>query len=144
MTDNLLFLRAVSGTNQGDSFVLPRMNCLPGMENFPIPGFRRCQFPVRVSFTMTVNKAQDQSVYGGLGLDITHPCFPLVNFTLLYQVLYILRMSSFLPRIVTEQRRMSYSQRFLLKLLLRIVRPMNLCTWESLEKFSIENKTRRH
>ena len=75
MTDNLLFLRAVSGTNQGESFVLPRMNCLPGMEDFPIPGFRRCQFPVRVSFAMTVNKAQGQSVSGRLGLDLTHPCF---------------------------------------------------------------------
>ena len=75
MTDNLLFLRAVSGKNQGESFALPRMNCLPGMEDFPIPAFRRCQFPIRVSFAMTVNKAQGQSMSGRLGLDLSHPCF---------------------------------------------------------------------
>ena len=64
MTKNLLFLRAVSGTAKGNLLVLPRMNCIPGSDDFPIPGFRRCQFPIRVCFAMTINKAQGQSVAG--------------------------------------------------------------------------------
>ena len=135
MTDSLPFLQALSGTNQGESFLLPRINCLPGMEEFLIPGFRRSQFPVRVSFAMTVNKAQGQSVSVRLGLDLTHPCiFPWSVFTLLYQELLILRICSFLLRIMTELQRMSYSQRFLLKVQPRIVRRLMLYTWENLEK----------
>ena len=57
------------------SFVLPRMNCLPGMEDFPVPRFKRCQFPVRVCFAMTINKAQGQSISGKLGLDLSYGCF---------------------------------------------------------------------
>ena len=58
MTNNLLFLRAVSGTAKGSCLVLPRMNCIPGVDEFLIPGFRRCQFHVRVCFAMMINKAQ--------------------------------------------------------------------------------------
>lgn len=75
MRDNILFLRAVSGTYKGESFVLPRINCAPRTEDFPIPGFGRCQFTVRVCFAMTINKAQGQSVSGKLGLDFSYPCF---------------------------------------------------------------------
>ena len=75
MTKNLLFLRAVSGTCKGSSILLPRMNCIPGKDDFPILGFRRCQFPVRVCFTMTINKAPGQSVPGKLGLDLCSTCF---------------------------------------------------------------------
>ena len=74
-TDSLLFLKSISGSHQGEYFILPRMNCLPGMEDFPIPGFKRCQFPVRVCFAMTINKAQGQSISGKLGLDLSYPCF---------------------------------------------------------------------
>ena len=58
MTKNLLFLRAISGICKGNSILLSRMNCIPGKDDFPIPGFRRCQFPVRVCFAMTINKAK--------------------------------------------------------------------------------------
>lgn len=75
MSANLLFLRAVSGTHRGNALALPRMNCSPGVEDFPIPGFRRCQYPVRVCFAMTINKAQGQSVSGKLGIDLSSGCF---------------------------------------------------------------------
>ena len=75
MTKNLLFLRAVSGTCKGSSILLPRMNCIPVKDEFPIPGFRRCQFPVPACFAITIDKAQDQSVPGKLGLDLCSPCF---------------------------------------------------------------------
>ncbi len=75
MTKNVLFLRAVSGTAKGSSLVLPRMKCMPRLDEFPIPGFRRCQFPVRVCFAMTINKAQGQSVPSKLGIDLSSSCF---------------------------------------------------------------------
>ncbi len=62
MPKNLLFLRAVSGTVKGNSLVLPRMNGILGVNDFPLPRFRRCQFPVRVCFAIAINKVQSQSV----------------------------------------------------------------------------------
>ncbi len=74
MTKNLLFFKAVSGTAKGNPLVLPRMNRIPGADEFPIPGFRRCQFPIRVCFAMAINKSQVQSVPGKLGIDLSSPC----------------------------------------------------------------------
>ncbi len=75
MPKNLLFLGAVSGTVKGNSLVLQRMNCILGVDDFPIPRFRRFQFPVRVCFAMTINKDQGQSVPGKLGIDLYSSCF---------------------------------------------------------------------
>lgn len=75
MTDKILFLRAISGTHVGEYLALPRMNYETGMEDFPVLGFRRCQFPVWIFFAMTVNKAQGQSVPCPLGIDLSYPCF---------------------------------------------------------------------
>ncbi len=74
MTANFLFLISASGTHKGSRLSLPRMNCAPGTDEFPIPGFRRRQFPIRICFSMTVNKALGQSVTGKLGVDLTNPC----------------------------------------------------------------------
>ncbi len=46
-----------------------------GADDFPIPGFRRCQFPIRKCFAMTIYKAKGHSISGLLGLDFTSPCF---------------------------------------------------------------------
>lgn len=75
MTQTLLFLKAVSGTHKGSKLALPRINCMPGNDDFPVHGFRRRQFPILVCFAMTINKSQGQSVPGRLGLDLTLPCF---------------------------------------------------------------------
>ncbi len=75
MSKNLLFLLAVSGTAKEKSLVLPRMNYIPGKDEFPLPGFKRCQFPVRASFAMTMNKAQGQSVPSKLGIYLSSPSF---------------------------------------------------------------------
>lgn len=74
-TNNLLFLRAGFGRNEGSLLVLPRMNYLLGMEDFPIPGFRRCQFPVHACFEMAINKTQGQFVSGSFVLDLSWPFF---------------------------------------------------------------------
>ncbi len=75
MTANFLFLISVSGTHKESVLSLPRMNCAPGTDDFPIPDFRRGQFPIRICFAMTINKAQGQSVTDKLGIDLSNPCF---------------------------------------------------------------------
>ena len=67
---NFLFLTSVSGSKKGARVTLSRMNCSVPAEDFPIPMFRRRQFPGRVCFAMTINKAQGQSIIGSLGLSI--------------------------------------------------------------------------
>ena len=74
MTPNLLFLTSVSGSKTGVRLILPRMNCTVGKDDFPIPRFRRCQFPIRVCFAMTINKAQEQSIPGTLGIVMYGKC----------------------------------------------------------------------
>ena len=66
MAEHLLFFRAVSPTSKGNSLVLPRINCTPRMDDFPVLGFRRCQFPLCVCFARTNNKAKGQPVPGKL------------------------------------------------------------------------------
>jgi len=75
MTNNILFAKLASGTHIGGRIALPRMPCGPGDDNFPVPGFTRTQFPVRVCFALTTNKAQGQSFSGRLGLDLRDECF---------------------------------------------------------------------
>ncbi|PXF44603.1 ATP-dependent DNA helicase pif1 [Gracilariopsis chorda] len=75
MQSNVLFLPLASGVNRGNPLCLPRMPCGPGDDNFPVPNFTRTQFPVRVCFAITTNKAQGQSYSGRIGLDLRDGCF---------------------------------------------------------------------
>ena len=59
MTPTLLFLRSASGSKAGVQLILPRMNCTASNDDFTVPVFRRCQFPIRVCFAMTINKHKD-------------------------------------------------------------------------------------
>jgi len=75
MTNTLLILKSIMGVHAGKILALPRMPCSPGDENFPIQGFVRAQFPVRVCFGLTTNKAQGSSFSAALGLDFRDDCF---------------------------------------------------------------------
>ena len=75
MTPTLLYLRSTSGSRTGVRLILPRMNCTVSKDDFPILGFRTCQFPIRVCFAMTVKKAEVQSIRGTLGIDLLGQCF---------------------------------------------------------------------
>ncbi|CDF39089.1 ATP dependant DNA helicase [Chondrus crispus] len=75
MTNNLLFLRVIAGSHEGNRLCLLRMPCGPGDDNFPIPGFTRTQFPIRTCFALTTNKAQGRSLGGRIGLDLRDHCF---------------------------------------------------------------------
>lgn len=70
----VLNLRVACGRNKGKRLSLPRIPC-EADDNFAVPGFVRIQFPVRVCFAITTNKAQGQSFGGRIGIDQTDPCF---------------------------------------------------------------------
>ena len=74
-TGNLLFLRLACGKHKGNKLALPRVPCSAGREDFGIPGFKRVQFPVRVCFAMTINKAQGQTFGSKVGIDVVPECF---------------------------------------------------------------------
>ena len=79
VTPNVLLLTSVSGSKTGERLILPRMNYTISKDDFPIPGFRRCQFSVRICFAMRVNKAQGQSIPETLGIDLHGQCFSHVQ-----------------------------------------------------------------
>ena len=59
------------GAYAGEDFLIPRIPFIP--ENFPIE-MKRTQFPVRLSFSMSINKAQGQTLER-VGLYLDEPCF---------------------------------------------------------------------
>lgn len=61
----------LNGKLKGDDVLLPRIAMIP--TNIPFE-FKRLQFSVRLAFTLTINKAQGQSLQV-CGLDLENPCF---------------------------------------------------------------------
>ncbi|GBM47119.1 hypothetical protein AVEN_24248-1 [Araneus ventricosus] len=56
---------------RGEGVFIPRIPIIPS--DFPFQ-FRHIKFPVRLSFAMSINKAQGQSLKVA-GLDLLKPCF---------------------------------------------------------------------
>jgi ATP-dependent DNA helicase PIF1 len=81
MTNRVLELRLIGGDHDGQLVFLPRIKCYPSNAQTP---FQLChlQFCVRNAFSMSVNKAQGQSLKY-VGLDFRSPVF--TNFMLLSQ-----------------------------------------------------------
>ena len=71
----VLKCRIISGDAKyaGKTVFIPRITLAPTAEDLPIP-LRRRQFPVRLAFSMTVNKSQGQSLKH-VGLDLRSPVF---------------------------------------------------------------------
>jgi len=53
--------KVISGTNIGQKVYIPRLSLVPSDKKMPIK-FQRRQFPLAVSFAMTINKSQGQSL----------------------------------------------------------------------------------
>ena len=66
-------VRIVSGSHAGTEVILPRINFTSGERDFPFI-FTRRQFPVRLAFALTINKAQGQS-YKRVGIYLPQPVF---------------------------------------------------------------------
>ena len=63
----------VSGSHSGNEVFLPRINFTSGETDFPFILSRR-QFPVRVAFALTINKAQGRSLKR-VGVYLKKPVF---------------------------------------------------------------------
>jgi hypothetical protein len=63
----------LGGKHAGKVIFIPRMTLEPSSESLPIELTRR-QFPVRLAFVMTINKAQGQSIIN-VGIDVRTPVF---------------------------------------------------------------------
>ena len=68
----VLRCRILGGEYAGNVVFIPRITIDPS-EDLPVNLFRR-QFPVRLAFVMTINKAQGQSIIN-VGIDLCSPVF---------------------------------------------------------------------
>ncbi|XP_064647485.1 uncharacterized protein LOC135500168 [Lineus longissimus] len=68
---NIIEATIATGEYEGSTVLIPRIPLIPSDCPFQ---FRRLQFPVTLSFAMTVNKAQGQTLQV-VGLSLSTPCF---------------------------------------------------------------------
>jgi len=61
MATYVLEARVISGSNIGDKVFIPRLSLTPSDKRIPF-SFQCRQFPIAVSFAMTINKSQGQSL----------------------------------------------------------------------------------
>lgn len=69
----VLEFRVLGGEHAGRMAFVPRISLSPANSDLPFQ-FKRRQFPVRLAFSMTINKSQGQSVKN-IGLDLQTPVF---------------------------------------------------------------------
>ncbi|XP_058763553.1 uncharacterized protein LOC131637000 [Vicia villosa] len=68
LANHVIEAKIISGTHVGNTIYIPRMSLSPSQSPWPFKLIRR-QFPIIVSFAMTINKSQGQSLdYVGLYL----------------------------------------------------------------------------
>jgi ATP-dependent DNA helicase PIF1 len=70
-TDNLIEATILTGCAKGENVFIPRIPLIPGDLPFE---FKRLQFPIRLAFAMSINKAQGQSLKVA-GINLENPCF---------------------------------------------------------------------
>lgn len=73
MFENSLDLEIITGRNVGQRVLLPRIDLSPSDTTVPF-SFKRRQFPIKVAFCMTINKAQGQTI-DRVGVYLPEPVF---------------------------------------------------------------------
>jgi len=68
---HLIEATILTGISKGKNVFIPRIPLIPNDCPFQ---FKRLQFPVRVCYAITINKAQGQTLKIA-GVDLRHPCF---------------------------------------------------------------------
>jgi ATP-dependent DNA helicase PIF1 len=68
-----LTVKVTSGSHVGDIVMLPRVDLVPTDTDLHFE-FKRRQFPVKLAYGMTINKAQGQSL-NNVGVYLPSPCF---------------------------------------------------------------------
>jgi hypothetical protein len=75
MSERVLETQLIGGDHRGKIAFIPRITVIPSSKSTGFSfALRRRQFPVRLAFAMSVNKAQGQSV-NFVGLDLRIPVF---------------------------------------------------------------------
>ncbi|KAL7119221.1 hypothetical protein ACP275_02G050400 [Erythranthe tilingii] len=70
---HVISCKVLSGKNVGDMVFIPRMTLIPSNSTLPVK-FQRRQYPVIISFAMTINKSQGQTL-SRVGLYLPSPVF---------------------------------------------------------------------
>jgi len=70
---NVICARVIGGTHNGEVVYIPQMNLIPSGANVSVT-FERRQFPLVLSFAMTINKSQGQTL-SRVGLYLPRPVF---------------------------------------------------------------------
>ncbi|XP_058771592.1 uncharacterized protein LOC131644971 [Vicia villosa] len=73
LANHVIEAKIISGKNIGNLFYIPRMSMSPSESPWPFKLIRR-QFPIIVSYAMTINKSQGQSL-DSVGLYLPSPVF---------------------------------------------------------------------
>jgi len=73
MYDNSLDLEIITGRNVGQRVLLPRIDLSPSDTTVPF-SFKRRQFPIKLAFCITINKAQGQTI-DRVGVYLPEPVF---------------------------------------------------------------------
>jgi ATP-dependent DNA helicase PIF1 len=68
MTPNIIELKILTGEHAGQKRLIPRIKLTSHAEDFPFL-ITRLQFPIRLCFSMTINKSQGQS-FRIVGVDL--------------------------------------------------------------------------
>jgi ATP-dependent DNA helicase PIF1 len=68
---NVIEATILNGKSKGEDVLIPRIPIIPTDMPFD---YKRLQFPIRLAFSMTINKAQGQSLQV-CGLNLENPCF---------------------------------------------------------------------
>jgi ATP-dependent DNA helicase PIF1 len=68
---NLIEATIITGCGCGETVLIPRIPLIPSEYQIE---FKRLQYPIKLCFAMTINKAQGQSLKFA-GLDLTDDCF---------------------------------------------------------------------
>lgn len=71
LMNNVIEATILKGKFKGEDVLIPRIPMIPSDLPF---NFKRLQFPVRLAFAMTINKAQGQSLEM-CGLNLEYPVF---------------------------------------------------------------------
>ena len=80
MHKNLIEAEILTGNGAGETVYLPRIMIIPN--NYPFQ-FKRIQFPIKLCYAMTINKAQGQT-FKIAGIDLTCKCFAHGQFYVAY------------------------------------------------------------
>lgn len=73
LDNHVITAKIITGSNIGNIVFIPRINLQPTLQEFPFNLVRR-QFPIRLGFAMTINKAQGQS-FDKVGVYLPSPVF---------------------------------------------------------------------